>query len=204
MWQDIIMEEFPNRIRELRELRGLTLEDLAEKSGLSVSYVSRLESGKRNLSVKNLNIFARSLDVAPGELLVQSPEKRIRNVPLVSWVSAGRLWAAEAVQAGDVVRRISIADLPPGDWIGLQIEGDSMDRIAPPGSVVLINRADKHLVPGKYYVFGYDSGEATFKRYRSNPDRLQPYSTNPDHETIYPENGLQVIGRARRVITELE
>lgn len=45
-----------NRIKELREAAGLTLEALAEKVDLSTSYVQRLEKEKRNLATKRLQI----------------------------------------------------------------------------------------------------------------------------------------------------
>lgn len=59
----------PNRIKELREQNNLTLEDLAFMTGLSESYISRLESGKRNLSVKTMSLLAKALKVEPTELL---------------------------------------------------------------------------------------------------------------------------------------
>jgi len=45
---------------------------------------------------------------------------------------------------------------------------------------------DKRTISGKVYVFVVEEREeATFKRFRpGKPDRLQPYSTNPGHETI--------------------
>jgi predicted nucleic acid-binding protein len=40
--------------------------------------------------------------------------------------------------------------------------------------------------------------------YRGGPrPRLQPYSTNPDHETQYPSDDVSVVGRVRRVVNEL-
>ena len=58
-----------NRIKELREARGMTLEKLAELVGLSTSYVRRLENGRRNLAVKHFDAFASALNVEPVELV---------------------------------------------------------------------------------------------------------------------------------------
>ena len=73
----------PNRITEIREAKGLTIEQLAEKSGMSVSYLWRLAHSERNLSHKNLNKIAAALDVSPKELLGQ------QMVPVVGYVGAG-------------------------------------------------------------------------------------------------------------------
>lgn len=63
-----------NRIKELREARGMTLETLADLVGLSTSYVHRLENGDRNLAVKHFSVFAEALRVQPEDLI-----KRVGN-----------------------------------------------------------------------------------------------------------------------------
>lgn len=82
-----------------------------------------------------------------------------------------------------------------------------MDRVAVDGSTIIVNRRDRRLVSGKFYVFVASDGEATFKRYRANPERYVPYSTNPDEEPIYPDierdRGWEVFGRVHRVITDI-
>jgi len=80
-----------------------------------------------------------------------------------------------------------------------------MNRLAPEGSILIVNRADSTLLDGRYYVFALDGGQATFKTYRRDPERLQPYSTNPDHMSIPIEQhaDLYVFGRVRRVIQEV-
>ncbi|GHE82047.1 hypothetical protein GCM10019059_44740 [Camelimonas fluminis] len=183
--------------------------ELTEKLGRSIdrAAVNKMLLTSPKLKVKPRKISADemlAIEEITGYPLPVEHRATVEVVPVISWVSAGRMWAQEAVKAGDIVREIPVADLPNGDWIALQIEGDSMDRVAPPGSVILVNTTDTRLVPEKFYVFGYETGEATFKRYRPNPDRLVPYSTNPDHESVYPEDGLKIVGRAHRVITELE
>lgn len=62
--------EHPNRIRELRELAGKTLESLAAEADMSVSYLSRLETGERNLSLKTMGKIAAALRLRdPGDLV---------------------------------------------------------------------------------------------------------------------------------------
>jgi transcriptional regulator with XRE-family HTH domain len=58
-----------NRIREIRQARGMTLEDLSEQTGLSVSYLSRMESQKRNVSLHNLQTIAIALGVSVRALI---------------------------------------------------------------------------------------------------------------------------------------
>lgn len=185
-------------LHALKELRdGITLEALSADTDISVSQISRYESGKRSPSLVDLRKLAGRLRVTVAELIGDPAPK---EVPLVSWVSAGRLRASHPVYDSDVLRVVHVANLPSGNWMALEIDGDSMDRIAPPGSIIVLDRNDHTLVDGRFYVFGNTMGEATFKRYRAKPERLQPYSTNPDHETHYLEDSMDCLGRVRQVL----
>lgn len=62
-----------NRIREIRKARGLGLADLAQKIGVSMSAMSKLETGHMQVTVKYLEKLAKALDVAPAALLPSDP-----------------------------------------------------------------------------------------------------------------------------------
>src|ERR1700756_2668450 len=57
------------RLRELRMQRGLTLEDVANRSSIDISTLSRLESGKRRLALDHLPRLAAALSVSTDDLL---------------------------------------------------------------------------------------------------------------------------------------
>lgn len=58
-----------NRIAEVREAKGMKVKDLAAKAGFSAPYVSQMELGIRNISLKNLEKLAVALDCQPEDLL---------------------------------------------------------------------------------------------------------------------------------------
>lgn len=64
-----IRVEFGKRLRSKRQELGLTLEVLAEKADLAISYVASVERGERNLGLENIVALAQALNVAPTELL---------------------------------------------------------------------------------------------------------------------------------------
>jgi transcriptional regulator with XRE-family HTH domain len=66
-------------LRDLRLSRDMTLEELAEVSGLSPSYLSRLESGSRRLNVDTINKLSDALRCEPSDLLS----------PTDSWINKG-------------------------------------------------------------------------------------------------------------------
>jgi len=189
----------PNQIAAVRKRAGLKIDDLAGKTGLSTAYISRMERGERNVSLKNLRKMAEALGVAPSELIEQRP---VSDVPILSWVSAGMM-ARDDVQQ-DVIGEIRMSDLDPrGEWVALRVEGDSMDRISPPGSLILVDLTDKALVPNACYIITDGDNRAAYKRFRSNPPRFEPVSTNPSHEPIFPDGEPAVIGRVRRSLIDM-
>lgn len=75
-------ETIGQRVRRLRKARGLSQKQLATK-GLSYAYVSRIESGERNPSVKTMRILARQLGVSlehleTGALVPAIAERELR------------------------------------------------------------------------------------------------------------------------------
>lgn len=64
-----IQKKFGDKLRELRKQKGLSQEDLALKSGLHRTYISDIERGSRNLSLKNIEKIAKALELATKSLL---------------------------------------------------------------------------------------------------------------------------------------
>ena len=64
-----LVQTFGRNVREWRKRRGLSQEELALESGMRRSYVSDVERGTRNPSVKALERLARALQVDPVELV---------------------------------------------------------------------------------------------------------------------------------------
>ncbi|WP_413114978.1 helix-turn-helix domain-containing protein [Streptomyces sp. CY1] len=62
------MDELGTLLRPLRVRAGLTQEELAARSGVSISTIRRLETGKsRDHRLSTLNLLADALDVGPGD-----------------------------------------------------------------------------------------------------------------------------------------
>jgi transcriptional regulator with XRE-family HTH domain len=59
-------DEISSTVRRLRLLKGLTIQDLADNSGIDRSFLSRLERGERDWTVETLGRVMRGL----GEKIV--------------------------------------------------------------------------------------------------------------------------------------
>ena len=58
-----------NRLRRLRKINGLTQVRLAEKANVSRSVIARFETGRTELSTKNLSKIADALDCSMDEIV---------------------------------------------------------------------------------------------------------------------------------------
>ena len=68
--------EVGQRIRELRQKRGMLQEELARKAGLSPSALSNFEQGRRRTSLDWLKKISKSLDVKVSDLIPDSHTRK--------------------------------------------------------------------------------------------------------------------------------
>lgn len=77
------LEQLGPRLRAARQERGWTLDELATRAQLSVSTLSRLESGKRQASLELLLPLTRQLGIRVDDLLEpRDQDPRVRRRPV--------------------------------------------------------------------------------------------------------------------------
>ena len=59
---------FGRHIRKMRTLEGATQEEVAYRAGVHVTYLSRIERGVRNPSLKSVRAIAKALNANTAEL----------------------------------------------------------------------------------------------------------------------------------------
>lgn len=62
-----ITEKFGTRIKEMRQARGITQEELSFRARLHRTYISSIEMGKRNVSLVNIEKLAKALGCDIGD-----------------------------------------------------------------------------------------------------------------------------------------
>jgi transcriptional regulator with XRE-family HTH domain len=84
MNDDELLDAVGPRLRGLRQDRGVTLSSLSAATGISVSTLSRLESGGRRATLELLLPLARAHQVPLDELVAAPPtgDPRVRPTPL--------------------------------------------------------------------------------------------------------------------------
>ncbi|MEJ8571275.1 XRE family transcriptional regulator [Microbaculum marinum] len=217
--------QMANRIRERRKAKGITLEELADRSGLSTSYLSRIETNNRELSLESLIRIARGLGEDPEDL---SDEFGIDDIEY-----AKRLPVGEQPQKGDVGNLLIraglglgspegvvpsdegalYADQVNGYWsfpeavkagwrnlsqiYALPVVGDSMEPTLKSGSYVFVDMT--HTVPQPEDIYACDYGDGlSIKRLQLIPRtaKIKVISDNDRYEDhVLRRDEVRVYGR---------
>lgn len=213
-----MLKDVLSRVEQRLAATGLSAARASADAGLSKDAIRNMQraakdpASRQGVSTRTINALAPVLMTTPGWLLTgegaeEATDEPVLLVPVISWVSASGLVQSDYVSEIESAPKKPVAGLyPHGQWIALRVEGDSMDRISPPDSVIFVDTSQKTLVPNACYVIADEGGRATYKRWRPSPDRWEPVSTNPEHEPIFvaPDRSPRIVGRVVRTMLDLD
>lgn len=191
---------FGNNLKYLREKHNVEQQELAEELGRkSGSTISDWERGKATPNTGILTYIANRFGVTLSELMESNirhgeKENQIANkkrsgldlIPVIGEVAAGSPnYAIEDIEG--------YMTLPPDkrssdNLFYLRVKSDSMDKLFPVGSYVLVDSEAK-VENGDIAIFKPNGDEATLKRikYQGRYLLLVPESNNNNHEPIIIE-----------------
>lgn len=193
-------------VRHLTGRRGEKAQ-LARAIGTTPDNVSKIIAGVRAVQPdevpKVLKFFG--YEVRPSSHHDDLPRSTAAQpVKLISWVSAGQLVDQPSIDSFDDFPTIYAADLPPGRWIALRVDGTSMNKLSPPESIVIVNLDDTRLVPGRCYVVADETGAATYKAYDPSAEpQFQPRSYIENTPAPDFVGAVRVLGRVHRTMLDM-
>lgn len=71
-----IQTAFGKKLREIRQEKGISQEDLAERAGLHRTYISSVERGERNVTLTTILKIAKAMGVEMAALLPKIEGKK--------------------------------------------------------------------------------------------------------------------------------
>lgn len=157
---------------------------IAKKLVVAPSAVTALYSGKRQLKHDEALRLMDLLPRRPGG----------REVPVIGMAGAGN-WLEAIEEARD---KVWIPDRAGGDRgrFAVEVSGQSMNLLLAEGALAVIDPEDREVHVGKLYLLRNADGEATIKRYRADPARFEPVSSDPSFVPFnIGELDFRVIGR---------
>ncbi len=196
-----------NRILELRKNHGMTLAQLAEKTGSTPQQIGRLEKGERRLTTDWMEKIAQALDVLPEDLMTSNHGERVVIPEIATNTMVGNATRKTNVAEGDnILSEWSLPKQLLANQVGsdstmriIQVMGDSMQPEFNPGDRVMVNTADRTLSPPGVFVL-WDGFGLIIKRCEmvphSNPPKVILSSANTNYATYEMEvKELDIQGR---------
>lgn len=104
------------RIRSLRKARGWSLDNLADRAGISPSQLSRLETGRRRIALDQLSAIARALGTSLDQLVESSDDADVVIRPETDERRGRTTWLLSGGNgpAGMTVAKMRITDQADG------------------------------------------------------------------------------------------
>lgn len=66
---DQVLKNFGDKVRQLRRLKNLSQENLADKANLHRTYIGMIERAEKNITLINIEKIANALEVKLSDLL---------------------------------------------------------------------------------------------------------------------------------------
>jgi repressor LexA len=178
-----------NRLRELREIRNLSQEEVAAAIGISRPSYANYELGHRKPRMQNLTMLASYFGVSIDYLLgidhdQERPGSTLR-IPVLGEVPAG-----QPIDAFEQVEEY--LDLYPsfalyGELFGLRVKGHSMEPDIHNGDIVIVVKQD-FIESGDVAVVRVNDTEVTVKKVKKMQDGIVLMPKNPAFEPVYFSN----------------
>lgn len=201
-----------DRLKELRKIYGLSQRDLAKRLNVSNSTVAHWEKedSNRRPDYETLERLAKMFEVSVdfligttsvpnGEVISISDLKAMKHkVSVYGVIPAGQSLEAIENIMGEVEVPTKVARKK--DLFGLKINGDSMSKIVPDGSIGIFEKTCE-LQNGDIGAILVNGNDATVKRFYklNNSIVLEPDSYNPDQKPIVIEGenapSVTIIGK---------
>ena len=158
----------PNRIREVREKRGLTIGVLAERTDVSSSQIYRLERGARELTLTWMRRLSAALECSVPELLLPDDlappfvAQAIPGWPIPVWYMGAGYSPNRCVYF--TMEFLDQINVDPARCVLIEVRDSSMEPGLAQGSVCLVDRRYTALVPDEICAFLLPGNEPTIRR----------------------------------------
>ena len=209
------------RIEQRLVALGLSATEASKRAGLNRDAIRNIRraaqdgraDGRPGVQSRTIAALAKVLETTPGFLMLgiddnnreagalSSGAAGASSLPFIEWAEAGDYTAADkSVEGGTLLGEHA---WPRGTFV-TRVVDESMNRLAPAGSYIVVDRTERMVSTGLCYL-GVLDGELVFRRWLPNPERVEPFSTDPSFQTEYMRPGRRwdIIGRVRRIFLDV-
>jgi len=199
-----------NRLKQLREERGLLQADVGKIINVSSQAIGNYEKEKRDMSPDVIIKLAEFFNVSTDYLLcktdirnnvnnIDDKEKQYYMCPVYGQISAGQPnWAEECIEGRIPLDYEMMNILDPEEHFFLRVNGESMNKIIRNGAFALIHKQET-IENGEIAVVLVNGYDATLKKFTRQGDLiiLEPQSNDNSFETqVYDKTTpIKILGK---------
>lgn len=200
-------DEIMNILDDLKSKQNLSISEIARRTGMAKSAVSRYFNRTREFPLNRVNDFAKAFHIEPDYLLnidnSQSPKHKTVMIPILGEIACGDPITAEENIEGYLEEPED--SLPSGTVFYLGAKGHSMEPTIPNGSNVLIREQPEVEDDEIAAVLVNSDTEATLKRVKHQGNMIMLMPDNKDYSPIIitSDNPVRILGKAIRYTTNL-
>ena len=200
-------DEIMNILDDLKSKQTLSISEIARRTGMAKSAVSRYFNRTREFALNRVNDFAKAFHIEPDYLLnidnSQSPKHKTAMIPILGEIACGDPITAE--ENIDAYLEEPEDSLPSGTVFYLVAKGHSMEPTIPNGSNVLIREQPEVEDDEIAAVLVNSDTEATLKRVKHQGNMIMLMPDNKDYSPIIitSDNPVRILGKAIRYTTNL-
>lgn len=179
-----------NRIKALRNKKGIKQIELAAEVNVSQAALSGYETGKYEADLETYKRIASYFGVSLGYLLGDdSPDDKREDyirIPVLGRVAAGI--PIDAIEEIIDYEDISVEMATGGaEYFGLQIKGDSMEPKISNGDIVIV-RKQPDVESGEIAVVLVNGNDATVKKIKKSSAGITLIANNPAYDPMFYSN----------------
>ncbi|WP_053001073.1 LexA family protein [Kosmotoga pacifica] len=209
-----LMQSLAERLKFLRESKGLSLRKLAEQINVHFSTLGSYEQGRRNPDLETLKMLAEFYNVSVDYLLglVDDPKGHLKGevklatdmkrIPIV-----GKVCAGNGIPAEEEIIDYALIDSKSSADFGLEVKGNSMFPVFKDGDWVFVKKQPiAHT--GEYVVCYVNGNDGIIRKFVKKGRTIYLVPENPDYERIIiePESNITwgiigvVVGKYERIM----
>lgn len=202
----------PNRLREIRLHRGYTAESLAKQVGTDKTMITRLETGRRTLSIDWLNRLAPALNCSPAEILNNGHSATsmdmLFSIPVYEApmsAEPGGNFLNHTIEPNEHYTfpapflGVHLNPLPPAEDLGIfRVAGISACPIIKPGDLIITNFKVRNYIGDSIYLLrSLDLFQLKMVIYNYSTKTLQIINNDSQDSTSLVElSNIEIHGKA--------
>ncbi len=197
-----------SRIKQARKEKSINQAELATRLGVSQPTVANWESGIHDPRQMMLAKIAEALEVplgwlGSGERSAEERDKTasaaylrrgLYHVPIVEVNEAITYLNREQFDLHELATDYIPVTSGSETLLAFFVNDAAMNLVFPGNTLAVVDYHHRIPVDGDIVLMKRSDDKAVLRRWRANPARLEPYSSDPSHETIYVDDLQGIIG----------